>query len=330
MTPVFATVQLILHREIAAGPLRPFWHFSGVFHPAVAHFPIALLILAGLIEFWNLRKQNRAPGGAALTCLIFGALGAVAAAALGWANADAAGAFNGSMKRLVAIHRWLGVAVAGASSVAVVLALVGRRPTAGKGIRHLYRFGVIASAALVALVGSYGGKLTHGVDHYSEAYARLQAELKTPNGALAVGVSSVEVRAKSPASTQPVADATVPSGIAQTLPSAEDGTTTGASVTYNERVRPILESNCVKCHNELKHKGDYRLDTRKFAFTPGASGQTPIIPGDSENSLLIQIVEGRGKYADERMPPKGAQLAQEEIATIRRWIDSGAVWPEAP
>ncbi|MDP6719217.1 MAG: hypothetical protein QGF59_11235, partial [Pirellulaceae bacterium] len=33
-----------------AGSIEPYWHFSGVFHPALAHFPIALLTVAALIE----------------------------------------------------------------------------------------------------------------------------------------------------------------------------------------------------------------------------------------------------------------------------------------
>ena len=72
---------------LAAG-LTPFWHFAGAFHPAVVHFPIALLMVAGLVEGVAIaRRRPYAPlGNTAFTCLWLGAIAAVVATLLGWAN----------------------------------------------------------------------------------------------------------------------------------------------------------------------------------------------------------------------------------------------------
>jgi hypothetical protein len=56
----------------------------------------------------------------------------------------------------------------------------------------------------------------------------------------------------------------------------------------------------------------------------GASGPA-IVPGDSGASLLIEKVSGqRGAI----MPASGEPLTAAQIATLRAWIDAGAVWPE--
>ena len=57
----------------------------------------------------------------------------------------------------------------------------------------------------------------------------------------------------------------------------------------------------------------------------GESGQA-YVPRQPEASLLIQ------RIIDGEMPPpkqgKSQKLAAKEIATLRAWIDAGAVWPE--
>jgi len=66
-----------------------------------------------------------------------------------------------------------------------------------------------------------------------------------------------------------------------------------------------------------------RLDHPEAALAGAYSG--PVIKlGNSAGSRLIQVVSGEGKI---KMPPAGPGLKPEEIATLRRWIDQGAVWP---
>ena len=56
----------------------------------------------------------------------------------------------------------------------------------------------------------------------------------------------------------------------------------------------------------------------------GLSGPV-IVAGNSDASRLIHRLEGRGN--EKQMPLGGTPLRAEQIATLKRWIDGGAVWP---
>jgi mono/diheme cytochrome c family protein len=99
-------------------------------------------------------------------------------------------------------------------------------------------------------------------------------------------------------------------------------------VDFIQEIKPIFERSCVRCHGPDKPKSGFRLDNREAALVGGDNGKV-IVPGDSTNSPLIQIVAGT--HADiERMPPEdeGYALTAEEISALRGWIDQGAQWPE--
>jgi WD40 repeat protein len=86
----------------------------------------------------------------------------------------------------------------------------------------------------------------------------------------------------------------------------------------------LLRNNCLSCHNAEKHKGRLILTSRDGALTGGEDGPA-LIPGQSAKSLMIQNLDSA---ADPHMPPK-KQLAAEEIAALRQWIDAGAAWDAA-
>ena len=97
-------------------------------------------------------------------------------------------------------------------------------------------------------------------------------------------------------------------------------------VDFVREVRPILERHCYECHGEKKQKSGLRLDVKAAAFKGGEQHAPNIIPGKAKESPLIRFVTTRDE--DERMPPKGERLSVVEIATLSRWINEGAVWPE--
>ena len=100
------------------------------------------------------------------------------------------------------------------------------------------------------------------------------------------------------------------------------------AVDFARDIQPILEDNCWKCHGEKKQRGGLRLDTKAAALAGADFGAIPVIlPGDSEGSRLMQVIATDDE--DERMPPRGAPLDADEIATIERWIESGASWPDS-
>jgi hypothetical protein len=100
-------------------------------------------------------------------------------------------------------------------------------------------------------------------------------------------------------------------------------------INFAKDIQPILERSCLRCHGPEKPKSGFRLDTREGALAGGDNGKD-IVPGDSTNSPLIKIVAGTHEDI-ERMPPKdkGDPLTDEEISTLRAWIDQGAQWSDA-
>jgi len=97
------------------------------------------------------------------------------------------------------------------------------------------------------------------------------------------------------------------------------------ALAFTREVQPILQQNCLKCHGPEKQKGGLRLDSKEAALKPGESGETAIVPGDlAKSSLLHRIVSDD---PDDQMPPEGHRLPAAEVATLQRWIASGAPWP---
>ena len=47
------------------------------------------------------------------------------------------------------------------------------------------------------------------------------------------------------------------------------------------------------------------------------------MPGKPDESLLVEMISG----ANPAMPQKGKPLSHDEVASIRKWIETGASWP---
>jgi hypothetical protein len=95
-------------------------------------------------------------------------------------------------------------------------------------------------------------------------------------------------------------------------------------IEFVRDIQPIFLAKCVQCHGDTTAHSGLRLDAKAAAMAGGESGLA-IAPQSSQKSLLVQRIESRG---DDKMPPEGEPLTQQQIALIKRWIDQGAVWPE--
>jgi formylglycine-generating enzyme required for sulfatase activity len=102
-----------------------------------------------------------------------------------------------------------------------------------------------------------------------------------------------------------------------------------APVDFVKEVKPILEQNCVACHNE-KHaaeNGHYRLDIKSEAFQPHKKAER-ILAGHPEDSQVYSLTV-LPLTDEDHMPPKQREpLTKEQSETLRRWIAEGADWPE--
>jgi hypothetical protein len=97
-------------------------------------------------------------------------------------------------------------------------------------------------------------------------------------------------------------------------------------VDYLREVKPILAARCTSCHGAIRQKASLRLDTAELMRRGGDSGPA-VVPGKSNESLLIDRVTGAQGL--DRMPPEseGVALGAGEIALLRAWIDQGAKAP---
>lgn len=101
-------------------------------------------------------------------------------------------------------------------------------------------------------------------------------------------------------------------------------TATADPVDFARDIGPLLQQHCIECHGPEKQQGGYRLDRRSSALS-GATRQN-IVPGSSAGSVVFHRVALAPPAG--RMPPREA-LTQENIDLLKRWIDEGAVWPDA-
>lgn len=101
----------------------------------------------------------------------------------------------------------------------------------------------------------------------------------------------------------------------------------GDSVDFFRAVKPLLESRCVDCHRGSRAKGNLRLDARAALLKGGDNGPAAV-PGDAANSELIRRIASAD--AADAMPPTGARLTDDEVATLTRWVQLGAIWPDLP
>ena len=96
-----------------------------------------------------------------------------------------------------------------------------------------------------------------------------------------------------------------------------------APVDFARDIQPLLYEKCLSCHGPTG-QGGFRLDSRSGALSGVV--RPNIIPGHSATSRLVRRISG-GEFGPQ-MPPTGP-LGADEIALLTRWIDEGAVWPDA-
>jgi len=306
------------------------WRFSGVLHPMVVHFPIALLTVAALVELLRLKYRKEISQDVTLICLVVAAAAAVAAAVLGWARALTYGDSD-----LLFNHRWLGTGLTILTVILAALAIAARRKPASNGLRWTQTIGVFIAAGLVGLVGHLGGELTYGEGFVQNAWA---AAINPPKPFKPVNPSDIApipaiAELPKPQTPQesgppPTEQITFGGGVPETI---APPIAAAQPVDFLTQVWPIIHNHCVECHGPNKAKAKLRLDTETFAMQWSKNGRPLWVKGKSAESYLLKVI-GPEADDDDRMPPLDSNkvVTPQEYELIRRWIDEGASWPTLP
>lgn len=139
--------------------------FLGHFHPAIVHFPVALLLTALAAEGLFVARKERYYADAALFCATAAAWTAFPAFLVGFAAA-AGRSFDPAAQHAFAIHRIAGIV---APMLAFLAAGMGHSTRRSGQVWELYLYrGFLAAAAVAVVVaGYYGGVIVHGASFLS-------------------------------------------------------------------------------------------------------------------------------------------------------------------
>jgi hypothetical protein len=147
---------------------------------------------------------------------------------------------------------------------------------------------------------------------------------------------------------------------------ADEKPAAGKKVDFAKDVQPILQQSCVRCHKAPDARGPggpggapggpppaggpggpgggrggprgpaggLRLDDKASALKGGKHGKA-IVPGKAEDSLMYKLLKGPTKQGNDEISamPKAKPreefkpLADDQIQTIKLWINQGAEWP---
>lgn len=107
------------------------------------------------------------------------------------------------------------------------------------------------------------------------------------------------------------------------------------SPTLDDIYANVLGPMCVECHNDQTGLG-WSASTKASAWNTLVSRRLDfcqsgfrVIPGDPDNSGLIQALEGTSPCLDQ-MPLGDPPLPQPTIDIIRAWITAGALFDAPP
>ncbi len=101
---------------------------------------------------------------------------------------------------------------------------------------------------------------------------------------------------------------------------------TDAAVSFSKDIQPLFTRSCTDCHGGsagmFLDEGESYGNLVNVPATKGCTSEMRVKPGDPDASVLYKRLTGSSCGA--QMPKKAPPLAVEEIALIRRWIESGA------
>ncbi|OYW23423.1 MAG: hypothetical protein B7Z55_03545, partial [Planctomycetales bacterium 12-60-4] len=96
---------------------------------------------------------------------------------------------------------------------------------------------------------------------------------------------------------------------------------------FESQVATVLSAKCVACHRTDNAKGGIDLTTRTGMLRGGDGGPGLTAGKPDESPIYTRSLARDGEPPE--MPEEGEPLTANELAALRKWIEQGAVWPDA-
>ena len=234
-----------------AGDVHWTWKLFGRMHPMVVHFPIALLLVATLVEGLGLLRRRAAAGDASWLCVGLAAVSAIFATIMGYAFADSKIASDD-----LEMHERWGLITTIVACLTAALCWRARRSGGTGGPAMAYRAFLFLSALGVSVTGHLGGDLVYG-DLFEGTPLEKKQPLQTP----------------------------------QAPPENPPTPVAGTVDFVKEIAPIIKESclKCHSATPPNKIKGKLRLETKETALKGGSGGKV-IVPGKPDDSSLYTLL----------------------------------------
>lgn len=169
--------------EAVNGALAPnWWGALAGLHPLVLHFPIALVIMAAVVEFIAMISRRERVTSFTVIALLVGGVFAVISAWSGWELAEEG---HGSGWELD-LHRWLGVSSAVLLGALAIVSLITWFSNKAWSVATV-RAGVYVGAVLVSVTAYFGGEMVWGGSLLMKALFPEKAENQTSQQAFEEG-----------------------------------------------------------------------------------------------------------------------------------------------
>jgi len=110
------------------------------------------------------------------------------------------------------------------------------------------------------------------------------------------------------------------------VPLAITACTGEPAVSFSQDVKPILDQNCIKCHQaggEGEVSSGFNMESYD-ALMKGTRHGPMIIAGDVEGSNILVLMQGRADPSISMPHGQQSTIGKENIKTISLWIEQGA------
>lgn len=282
--------------------LEAWLDFSGRLHPLLVHFPIALLIVAFLLEV--VFGRSRRPGSvqSVLVVQTFGALGAAVAAGAGWMLALQHNA-SGARAEALELHRWAGVVTAAVALLALLVGLAVRKRQGGGGVA-LFRWLLFLGAGGVGAAGHLGAGLVWGDSYLFDPFAGDGKE-----SAPEVPVVTEDISVDDPSESGDL--------------EAAVGAALGSNASLIAGVEAVFAESCLQCHGPTRARAGLRLDDLHSLTDDEDPSLGVVVPDDLDESWLWTVITLPEEDPD-HMPKDEPSLDAASLAAVKAWILAGA------